>query len=60
MLAAGSLVYASLIHMHVWKYMRGKRLARYALEMAGMLALLAVLGLFLPSSLRDRAWLLPL
>ena len=60
MLAAGSLAYASLIHLHVWKYVRGKRLARYALEMAGMLAMLAVFGLFLPSSLRDRAWLLPL
>ena len=60
MLSAGSLVYASLIHLHVWKHVRGRRLARYALEMAGMLALLTALGFFLPSSLRDRAWLLPL
>jgi glucans biosynthesis protein C len=60
MLAAGSFVYATLIHLHVWKNVRGRLLARYLLEMAGMALFLAAMALLLPHSLRDRAWLLPL
>ena len=60
MLVAGSLVYATLIHLHAWRNLRGRLLARYLLEMAGMAVFLAVLALLLPRSLRDRAWLLPL
>src|SRR4029077_921107 len=56
MLGLGSLVYATLIHLHVWKHLRGRRLARYALELAGMVVFLSALALCLPGSLRDRAW----
>ena len=60
MLGVGSLVYATLIHLHAWRNLRGRLLARYLLEMAGMAVFLAALALLLPRSLRDRAWLLPL
>jgi fatty acid desaturase/peptidoglycan/LPS O-acetylase OafA/YrhL len=60
MLGIGSLVYASLIHYHAWRRLRGRLLARYLVEMAGMAVFVAALVLFLPGSLRDRAWLLPL
>jgi fatty acid desaturase len=60
MLGAGALVYASLIHLHAWKNLRGRQLGRYILELAGMAVFLAALAVLLPRSLRDRAWLLPL
>ena len=60
MLGVGSFVYATLIHLHAWRNLRGRPLVRYVLEMAGMTAFLAAVAVFLPRSMRDRAWLLPL
>jgi len=60
MLLIGSPVYMLLIHRYVLNNLRGRQLARYLLEMAGMGVFLAALVLFLPSGYRDRSWLLPL
>jgi fatty acid desaturase/peptidoglycan/LPS O-acetylase OafA/YrhL len=60
MLAVGSLVYASLIHIHAWRNLRGRPLLRYIFEALSMAAFLTALGLLLPRAFRDRAWLLPL
>ncbi len=60
MLLFGAPVYVYLIHRHALKALRGRALARYAIETAAMVATLAaVLGL-LPHAVRERAWLLPL
>ena len=60
MLAAGSIVYAGLIHLHAWKKLRGRALRRYLVEVAAMTVFLAVLAVVLPRALRERAWWLPL
>jgi fatty acid desaturase len=60
MLGFGSIVYASLIHHHALKYLRGKAMGRYVLEMLGMTLFLTALYLLLPRALRERAWLLPI
>jgi fatty acid desaturase len=60
MLLVGSPVYMMLIHRYVLSNLRGRQLARYLLEMAGMIAFLAAVTFFLPHSYRDRAWLLPM
>ncbi len=60
MLLAGSPVYMMLIHRYVLKNLRGRQLARYLLEMAGMIVLVTATVLCLPSGYRDRAWLLPM
>jgi glucan biosynthesis protein C len=60
MLFAGSPFYMMLIHGYVLKNLRGRQLARYLLELGGMIVFLAVLLVFLPSGYRDRAWLLPM
>jgi fatty acid desaturase/peptidoglycan/LPS O-acetylase OafA/YrhL len=59
MLVVGSLFYPALIHFYAWRTLRGNRLLRYLLELAGMIVLLALLVL-LPRALRERAWLLPI
>ena len=59
MLAFGSPVYVGLVHLYAWRNLRGKRLIRYLLELAGMVAFLGALAT-LPRALRERAWLLPL
>ena len=59
MLAFGSPVYVGLVHLYAWRHLRGKRLIRYLLELAGMVAFLGALAM-LPRALRERAWLLPL
>jgi peptidoglycan/LPS O-acetylase OafA/YrhL len=60
MLAVGSLVYASLIHLYACRNLRGRLLVRYLLELAGMAVLMIALYLALPRAVRDRVWLLPL
>jgi peptidoglycan/LPS O-acetylase OafA/YrhL len=60
MLAAGSLVYTSLIHIYAWRNLRGRRLIRYLAETAGMCLLWAALLLFMPRALRERALFLPI
>jgi len=60
MLLAGSPVYMLIIHRYVLTNVRGRQLARYLIEMAGMAVFLAALMLCLPSGYRDRAWLLPM
>ncbi len=60
MLLFGSPVYVFLIHLHVWRNLRGRSFARYLMETLGMAVLLGVLVVTLPSSWRDRVWLLPL
>jgi fatty acid desaturase len=60
MLLVGSPVYMMLIHTYVLKKVRGRQLARYLLEMAGMVVFVAGLLLLLPSGYRDRSWLLPM
>jgi peptidoglycan/LPS O-acetylase OafA/YrhL len=60
MLLFGSPVYMMLIHSYVLRNVRGRQLARYLLEMAGMVVFIALLLRFLPSGYRDRSWLLPM
>jgi fatty acid desaturase len=60
MLLFGSPVYMMLIHLYVLKNLRGRHLARYLIEMAGMVILLGAMCLIWPSGYRDRAWLLPM
>ena len=59
MLGFGSLVYVGLVHWYAWRNLSGKRLIRYLLELAGMMAFLGGCVL-LPRALRERAWLLPI
>lgn len=60
MLLVGSPVYMMLIHRYVLTNLRGRQLAQYVLEMAGMIGFVAAMVLLLPSGYRDRAWLLPM
>ena len=60
MIAFGSVAYVALIHRHACKTMRGRALARYALETLAMVATLAAALAWLPHAIRERAWLLPL
>ena len=59
MLGFGSLVYIALVHWYAWRNLRGKQLFRYLCELAGMAVFLGGL-VFLPRTLRERAWWLPL
>jgi fatty acid desaturase len=60
MIAFGSIAYVMLIHRHACKTLRGKALARYALESTAMLVALAAILSWLPHAIRERALLLPL
>jgi glucan biosynthesis protein C len=60
MLGFGSLVYVTLIHRYALITLRGRRLARYLFESAGMVLFVALLAFGLPRALRERAWLLPM
>jgi len=60
MLLLGSPAYMMLIHRYVLRNLRGRQLARYLLEMTGMIVFLAAVIVLLPSGYRDRAWLLPM
>ena len=60
MLAFGSVAYVALIHRHAWRTLRGRALARYAVESTAMVAALAALLYWLPHAVRERAWLVPL
>jgi fatty acid desaturase len=60
MLAIGALAYVALIHRHALKTLRGRDLARHAVETAAMILGLAALMTWLPHAVRERAVLLPL
>jgi peptidoglycan/LPS O-acetylase OafA/YrhL len=60
MLLFGSLCYVTLIHLHALRKLRGRQLARYLFEGAGMAIFLGALYVFLPRAVRERSWLLPL
>ncbi len=60
MLVFGSIVYVGLIHHYAWTHLRGRALARYLLEMAGMTLALAGFFLFVPHAIRERVIAYPL
>jgi fatty acid desaturase len=60
MIAIGSIAYVASIHRHACTTLRGRALARYALESLAMVATLAAALIWLPHAVRERAWLLPL
>ena len=60
MIAIGSVAYLVLIHRHACQTLRGRALARYALESIAMVAALAAALAWLPHAVRERALLLPL
>jgi fatty acid desaturase len=60
MLAIGSVAYVVLIHRHAINTLRGRALARYAIETTAMLLGLAALMLWLPHAIRERGLVLPL
>jgi fatty acid desaturase len=59
MLLLGSLCYVLFIHFYAWRYLRGRLLVRYAVELTVAMGVVTIIVL-LPHSVRDRAILAPL
>jgi fatty acid desaturase len=60
MILFGVPTYITLTHLYAWSHLRGRALARYVLEFAGILALLVLVFTVPPRSVREWSLLGPL